>query len=107
MIWQVMLDSGATLPFGWPDRERARADLRRYNAKARASQAAMARGDELVALRLAVAIVSFKPRKMDVNSGKAKGGRARAAKLSPERRSEIAKEAAKRRWARQRGLQEA
>ena len=28
----------------------------------------------------------------------AKGGRARAAKLSPERRSEIAKEAAAKRW---------
>jgi general stress protein YciG len=28
-----------------------------------------------------------------------KGGRARAAKLSPERRSEIARKAAKKRWA--------
>ena len=28
----------------------------------------------------------------------AKGGKARAAKLTPERRSEIAKEAAKKRW---------
>jgi hypothetical protein len=37
------------------------------------------------------------PRPKD-NSGKVKGGLARAAALSPERRSEIARKAAKARW---------
>jgi hypothetical protein len=35
--------------------------------------------------------------------GGLKGGKARAAKLSPERRSEIAKEAARTRWAAEQG----
>lgn len=34
----------------------------------------------------------------DRRDGKAKGGRARAAKLSPERRSEIARQGARARW---------
>lgn len=33
-----------------------------------------------------------------MNEGKAKGGHARAAKLAPERRKEIARDAARKRW---------
>ena len=102
MIWQIMLDSGATLPYGWGRRDRARDELRRYNARARASRAAVERGEELVSLRLAIALVAFKPRIAVLPAakqpGRAKGGKARAAKLSPERRSEIAKAAARKRW---------
>ena len=36
--------------------------------------------------------------------GASKGGKARAAKLSPERRKEIARNAARARWAKARGL---
>lgn len=99
MIWQVMLDSGHTLSHGFGDREKARAYLRQHNARAREGRRAVARGDELVSLRLAIALVSFKPRIAVLPvSMQSKGGRARAAKLSPERRSEIAKAAALKRW---------
>jgi len=36
----------------------------------------------------------------EVDRGKVKGGEGRAAKLEPSRRTEIAREAAKKRWAR-------
>jgi len=93
-----MLDSGHTLSHGFGDREKARAYLRQHNARAREGQRAVARGEELVSLRLAVAIISYKRCKPVPMPGRAKGGKARAAKLSPERRSEIAKAAALKRW---------
>lgn len=63
MIWQVMLDSGVTLGRGASSsREKARATLRGYNARARASQRLVEEGKEIVSMRLAVGLVAFKPR---------------------------------------------
>lgn len=61
-----MLDSGATLGHGSSgSREKARATLRGYNARARREQAAMKRNEVLVASRLAIGLVSFKPRMIE------------------------------------------
>jgi len=65
--------------------------------------------DEIQAARRVVDIATGERPKVDPKVSKAaaalgrmgglKGGKARAASLSPERRSEIAREAAQRRWA--------
>lgn len=89
MTWGIMLDSGAILGRHYANRGAARKALVDHNAKARAGKA---RGD-MVTLRIAIGIAKVKPKSIQ-----SMGGRARAAKLSPNRRSEIAREAARKRW---------
>jgi hypothetical protein len=95
MKFALLLDSGALIPLGSKIRtdEDARAALRSWKQSRRQM---LERGD-LVTPRLPLGLVRFK-------SGKAKGGHARAQALSPERRSEIAREAAYARWERERRL---
>lgn len=55
-------------------------------------------GNAVLIGRIAIGEVQDAPAKTSSGRGRAAGGGARAAKLSPEQRSEIAKKAARARW---------
>lgn len=94
MTWGLMLDNGFVIDrHRHKTREEAREHLRRLNAKRRDD---IARG-ELVTFRRVIAIIKEKPRPAATLG--AAGGKARAKKLPSSRRSEIARKAAKARWA--------
>jgi len=60
-------------------------------------------GNAVRVMRIATGEVSDTPTSEGARKGGLKGGRARAELLSPERRSEIAKRAASKRWAKSKG----
>lgn len=90
MRFALLLDSGALLDL--PREKTINAARERVRILKLERAKAKARGD-LVTLREVVALV-----KITHKPWQSKGGEARAAKLSPARRSEIAKKAAKTRW---------
>jgi len=94
LAFALLLDSGHTIRFGAQSIDEARARLAEHN---RTSREAKARG-EIVWPRLAVGLVCPKPKSRAARYMGQKGGHARAAALSPERRSEIARKAARTRW---------
>lgn len=94
MSWGVMLDSGCVVK-QFPSRAAARAALVRWNAGRREYLARK----EIISPRRAICLVRFKPKASPAAASLgSKGGKARAKKLSPDRRSEIAKAAAIKRW---------
>ena len=104
----LLLDSGATLPLKRKirTREDARAYLAEHNAVHRDGMAERVRCSEqgdymnfpMVLPRLAVGLICPKPKHAGASQMGSKGGRARAASLSPSRRKEIARKAALARW---------
>lgn len=98
MSYGILLDSGAvlTLPAA-RTMPQAVATLRRWK---QARKDALARND-IVSPRLALGLVTMTARKRGGRAARmlgSKGGLARAAALSPARRSEIARGAAEARW---------
>lgn len=94
MPWGVMLDSGHVVK-QFPSRAAARAALVRWNAGRREYLARK----EIISPRRAICLVRFKPKASPAAASLgSKGGKARAKKLSPARRSDIAKKAANARW---------
>jgi hypothetical protein len=106
--YALLLDSGATWRLkSAKTRDAARDALAKHNEAHRIGKAerdrCMAAGDymnaPLVLPRLAVGLICPKPKNAGaVKMGQA-GGKARAAKLEPKRRREIAQKAARARWA--------
>lgn len=104
----LLLDSGATRPLpGVRNRDEARERLVRHNAEYRACiakreqcrRAGNIADFPLVCPRIAVGLIVPKASSRAARQIGSIGGKARAAKLSPARRSEIARKAARARWA--------